>query len=106
MPTSDPQEELLEVAGRLEELSQKATAAEINEPSERLEDAAISIGKVWSGSYLGYHARIYYQDLQSPPPGAYLSPEWGLQSSWPVVGTTGEWVEYDPDEIKKAIYIT
>ena len=44
MPTSDAQEELLEIADRLEELSQKATAAEIKEPLERLEEAATRIG--------------------------------------------------------------
>ncbi len=104
MPTSDTQEELLEVADRLEELSEKATAAEIKEPLERLEEAATSLGKAWSGSYFGYHARIYYKDLQSPPPGAHFSPEWGMKRSWPIVATTGDWVEYDPDEIERAIH--
>ncbi len=104
MTTSDPQEELLEIADRLEEISQKATAAEIKEPLDRLEGAVDSLRKAWSGSYLGYHARIYYKDLQSPPPGAHFSPEWGMEDSSPIVATTGEWIEYDPGEIKKEIY--
>jgi hypothetical protein len=69
MPTSGPQEELLEVAHRLGNLSAKATAAEVKEPLERLEEAATSLGKAWNGSYLGYYARIYYKDLRAPPPG-------------------------------------
>jgi hypothetical protein len=103
MSTSAPHEELLEIADRLEDLSQQATAAEVKEPLERLEEAATSLGKVWSGSYLGYHARIYYKDLKSPPPGAHFSPEWGMEDSYPIVATTGDGVEYNPDEIERMI---
>ena len=77
--------------------------AEVKEPLERLEEAATSVGKAWSGSYFGYHARISYQGLQSPPPGAHFSPAWGMQDSWPSVATTGDWIEYGPDEIERAI---
>lgn len=103
MPMSNPHEELLQIADQLEYLSQNATAAEVKEPLEQLEEAATSIGKAWSGSCLGYHARIYYQDLQSPPPGAHFSPEWGMQDSWPIKATTGNWIEYNPDEIESVI---
>lgn len=103
MPTSDLSEELLEVAERLGPLLQRAAVPEILEPLEQLEKAANSIGKAWSGSFLGYHARIYYRDFQSPPPGAHFSPEWGMQDSWFDEGTTGDWVEYDPEEVETAI---
>ena len=40
MPTSDPHDELLEIADRLTDLSEKASASEVKEPLERLEEAA------------------------------------------------------------------
>ena len=103
MPTSDPHDELLEIADRLTDLSEKASASEVKEPLERLEEAVTRVGKAWSGSCLGYHARIYYKDLKPPPPGDHFSPEWGLKESWPIEDTTGIWVEYDPDHVETAI---
>ncbi len=54
-----------------------------------------SIGKAeaaWSGSWLGYHSRVYYKGLNPPPGSAKFSHEWGLLED----GThgrvsTGEW---------------
>ena len=102
MSISDHHEELLELADRLEEPTQKAIAPEVKEPIERLADVATRVGKAWSGSCLGYHARVYYKDLIPPPPGDHFSPEWGLEESFSV-GTTGDWLEYDPDEIERRI---
>jgi hypothetical protein len=39
--------------------------------------------RAWSGSNLGYHATIYYVDLQPAPPDAQFSPEWGLMAAGP-----------------------
>ncbi len=103
MPTGDHHDELLEIADRLSDLSQKATASEVKGLLERLEEAATRLGKAWSGSCLGYHARIYYKDLKPPPPGAHFSPEWGLKESWPIQDTTGDWIEYDPAHVERAI---
>ncbi len=103
VPTRDPQEELLEIADQLASLLERSTAPEVREPLKRLEEAANRVGKAWSGSFLGYHARIYYKDLNLPPPGAHFSPEWGMQDSWPIVATQGDWVEYDPDEVEEKI---
>jgi len=103
MPTGDPHDELLEIADRLTDLSQKATASDVRGPLERLEEAATRVGKAWSGSCLGYHARVYYKDLKPPPPGAHFSPEWGLEESYPIEDTTGDWVEYDPEHVETAI---
>jgi hypothetical protein len=103
LSTIEPHEELLEIADRLEKLSQAAMVPEIKDALERVEDAASTIGKAWSGSCLGYHARIYFRSLEPPPPGAHFSPEWGMEDSWPINATTGDWVEYDPDAIKTTI---
>ena len=71
-----------------------------------LRQAAEEAGKAWSGSWLGYHANIYYSDLQAPPPGAHFSPEWGLKRmAFVSDASTGDWVEYDPDQVSKVIYV-
>lgn len=101
--TSEFHEELLEIADRLDEVAKRADAPEIKEPLQRLEEAATTVGKAWSGSALGYHARIYYRGLKPPPPGDHFSQEWGMQNSWPIEATTGDWVEHDPEDIERRI---
>lgn len=68
----------------------------------RLEDAAVKIGRAFSGSWQGYHSRVYYNGLQPPPPGANFSQEWGLYAGY---GKRGDWREFDAEEVKSAIYL-
>jgi len=96
--------ELLGIADHREQQAQEAESSDVREPLKRLEEAATAIGKAWSGSWLGYHARVYYHDLQPPPPGAHFSQEWGLMDSWPIEATAGDWQEFDVDGVEKAIY--
>lgn len=101
--TTEFHKELLEIAARLDDVAKRAGAPEIADPLRRFEESATHVGKAWSGSALGYHARIYYRDLKPPPPGHHFSPEWGMQDSWPIGATTGDWVEHDPDDIERTI---
>ena len=77
---------------------------------DALEKAANTIGKSWSGSWLGYHSRVYYADFQHPPPGAVFSQEWGFKfQRRPGVGSfgmgpSGDWIEYDFDEVVQLIH--
>ena len=100
MPRSE--DELLEIADQMDKLATRGQHPEIQQSLDRLQEAAERVGKAWSGSFLGYHANVYYLDLVSPPPGAHFSQEWGLMQSFPS-GTAGEWVELNPDELKAAI---
>jgi len=70
-------------------------------PLKRLSDAAQKFSKAWSGSNFGYHSCIYYKDFQPPPPGAHFSAEWGFLGRFQ--GTTGEWVEFQRDEVQAAM---
>lgn len=88
--------ELLEIADRLEQWAKKGESSDVKEPLERLKEAATAIGKAWSGSWLGYQARVYYRNLEPPPPGDHFSQEWGRSSA--------NWQEFDGDELEKAIY--
>jgi predicted nucleotide-binding protein len=67
-----------------------------------LEEAANEVGRAWSGSWLGYHSRVYYKGLLPAPPGAHFSSEWGLRETFSP-GTSGHWQEYDFEEVRAAI---
>lgn len=68
----------------------------------RLAEVANEIGKAWSGSWLGYHSRVYYGSFQVPPPGAAFSQEWGLQEAFSR-GSRGDWGEYRFDDVVEGI---
>ncbi|MHB8843944.1 MAG: TIR domain-containing protein [Nitrospirota bacterium] len=59
------------------------------------------ISKSFSGSCIGYHARIYYRQFQTPQPGDHFSVEWGFMQrlSNP---TSQNWVEYTEETVRKA----
>lgn len=69
---------------------------------DRLTEAANEIGRAWSGSWLGYHSRVYYADFQVPPPGAAFSQEWGFQDAFSM-GSRGDWREYRFDDVVELI---
>jgi predicted nucleotide-binding protein len=53
----------------------------------------MKVGAAWSGSAIGYHARVYYEGFDEPPPGAHFSSEWGFQDAFSNP-TAGYWREY------------
>lgn len=96
--------ELLELADQLES-SVKDFQMAHNETLKTLEDAATEVHKSWSGSNLGYHAHVYYENLASRPAGAQFSAEWGLEDmSFTSLGTVGSWHEYPSELVKSKIY--
>jgi predicted nucleotide-binding protein len=101
---SELHEELLEIAEKLEVQSLKAEDSTFKEPLDLLENAANTLGKAWSGSWLGYQASVYYNDLQTPPPGAHFSQEWGLMDRFGIQGTTGDWREFRTEDLEKGIH--
>jgi predicted nucleotide-binding protein len=96
-------DELFKVAERLESQSNVLKTAELNEALQRLADSAGLAGKAWSGSWLGYHSRVYYEDLAEPPPGARFSQEWGMMDTFANRNTVGNWKEYRFDDVVSAI---
>jgi len=92
--------EMFSLADALDRMSTKLD----DEHLERLIDAAKEVGKSWSGSWLGYHSRVYYKDLKPVPPGARFSKEYGLMDTRFIRATTGEWVEYSFDDVVDAIH--
>ena len=100
---AEPHDELLEIADRMHRLIERSRQLDVQEPLGVLENAANEVGKSWSGSWLGYHAHVYYEDLQPRPPGAHFSQETGLRDQF-LSETTGAWVEFDAEYVEAAIH--
>lgn len=95
-------QELIDISEELELFITEATSLETVSELNALKARAQEVGRAWSGSWIGYHANVYYKDLQPPPPGAYFSSEWGFYNA--LVGrTTGEWSEHNPNEVTRTI---
>ena len=95
-------EELEQVVGRLEKLAQRGDSDEIRDPLSAQQESAERVGMSASGSWLGYHALVYYDGFKRPPPDAHFDHQWGLMDA---VGsrTRGSWRRYDYDTVVDAI---
>lgn len=96
---------------RLDDIAEKLLAAEnplkdeaTVEVLNSVDEAVETIGAAWSGSWLGHHARIYYEGLQEPPPGAHFSKEWGLEGGLGGYGSTGRWGEFRRQDVIDATW--
>lgn len=97
-------DELFALAETLKKSADVANSDEIAVPLRALEDAARTVGRSFSGSWQGYHSRVYYADLLPPPPGAHFSQEWGLMDNYgSSLGSRGDWREYDAEDVKTHI---
>lgn len=97
-------EELFEIARQLEVTAALSDAKNVSEPLKSLADAANETKKSFSGSWLGYHSRVYYDGLQPAPAGANFSQEWGLDDlSFTGLGSRGDWREYQFDAVVRYI---
>lgn len=59
------------------------------------------IATAFSGSFLGYHANVYYKGFQTPLPGDHFSSEWGFMGVFESA-TSPNWVEYPTDTVTEA----
>lgn len=96
-------EELFQIAAELEEQAAKLEGSSWAESLGALEAAAKQLDASASGSWLGYHAHVYYKGLEPAPPGAHFSQEWGLMDTFGIMGSSGDWCEYDPKAVRAAI---
>lgn len=94
--------ELLEIVERLNTAQAEFDTPDVETILKKLEDTIASVAKSSSGSWLGYHARVYYGGFSIPPPGAHFSQEWGLMGV--MMGTTGDWREYKEDDVRYEIH--
>lgn len=90
----------------VEPLSAAASAIDrddVAQPLSALRAAVAEVSRSFSGSWMGYHSRVYYEGFQIPPPGAHFSQEWGLMATYGSLGSAGEWREYPFDEVKQYV---
>ena len=87
---------------RLQQVYNLSTEAGAQKVIENLESAATELGRAWSGSPIGYHSRVYYEDLNPPPPTAFFDIEWGLMESMIASRTAGDWRVFRKEEIEHA----
>ena len=95
--------ELFELSSRLENVMPLLEDEQVLGPLDAIEDAVKTVEPSFSGSWQGYHANVYYEDFQRPPPGAHFSQEWGLMDAYSDQASRGSWIECDPDEVRSYI---
>lgn len=96
-----PCEELFALAEKLSAAHVLSEEVEAVASLDALEDAAELVAKSFSGSWQGYHARIYYEGFKPPPVGSHFS-EWGLMDTYMNI-TKGDWSEYDIEHVLRHI---
>ena len=97
-------DQLADLADSLDRMTASGKVSSIQKSILSLEKSAKDVGKAWSGSPLGYHSTIYYDGLKTPPPDALFDPEWGLMDAYFSNRTCGNWIKFNPDEVRVAIY--
>jgi hypothetical protein len=65
---------------------------------ESLRDACNVIEQAWSGSYIGWHGKMYFDDFQKPLHHQRFSGEWGA-----IHGMPDGWEEKDADQVRAKI---
>jgi predicted nucleotide-binding protein len=97
-------EELFGMANQLEAAAETGNTEDIEQPLSALKDAAHQVERAFSGSWLGYHSRVYYEGFAPPPPGANFSQEWGLKDmDLTDLGSRGAWREYKYEDVEAHI---
>lgn len=96
-------DELFTIADRLKVLAEMLDDDKISQPLQQLEERANRVGRAWSGSWLGYHSRVYYGGFADPPPGARFSKEWGMMKLEFSQETVGNWKEHRFDDVLSSI---
>ncbi|KYZ72871.1 TIR domain-containing protein [Klebsiella quasipneumoniae] len=91
-------QQIVKIADRLVEHSSKKFPKLL-----KIEEVALAVEKSWSGSWLGYQSRVYYNGFKTPPPGAHFSMTWGMGGGY-LSETKGDWVEYLFEAVTDYIY--
>ncbi len=97
-------EELFQLVEPLSAAASGSEREDVSKPISALREAVTEVGRSFSGSWLGYHSRVYYENFQTPPPGEHFSQEWGLMDTHASLGSIGSWREYPAEDVQQHIY--
>jgi predicted nucleotide-binding protein len=96
--TIKPQTELLDARRRLLEFADTYDATPETAVLNAIWKHATEIGKSASGSWLGYHANVYYKDFRPPPAGVHFSIDHGTGGTY-FAAADPNWVEHTGQEV-------
>jgi predicted nucleotide-binding protein len=94
-------DQMSEVAGRCKGLV--SGYSEMESKCDAIEYACVEAGETFSGSYLGYHSRVYYEDFELPPSDAFFDVEGGLLHEIHGSNTRGKWIKYSKEQVVRSI---
>src|ERR1700722_8210525 len=100
--SKSPSDELREIAEKLQSSQKTFGTPTLQRPVTAIVQSALAIGKAWSGSWIGFESRIYYDGLSPTPPGCYF--QGGHSPLNSMMNSAGQWVEYSADAIEGEIY--
>jgi predicted nucleotide-binding protein len=95
---NNPETELLDGQRRLLAFAESYDAAPETTALNAIWQRARELGKSASGSWLGYHANVYYKDFQPPPAGVHLDIDNGTGGTY-FAGPDPNWVERTSEEV-------
>ena len=91
-------QDLLLIADGLCRIVERGRQPDFQAALERVESAVGIAEGAWSGSWLGYHANVYYSGLRTPPEGVRFDPEIGLSDTFTGQATSA-WKEHHPESV-------
>lgn len=94
----DPTDELIAIAEKTASALAAVNNSQIQNTFKAILDACNRAERAWSGSNIGYHANVYYRELDPPPPNDHFSPEWGLMDRFSN-RSTHLWEACDPQSV-------
>lgn len=98
-------DELISLAEKLEKAEEPIRAPAANMSLGALEKGIRIAEAAWSGSWLGYHARVYHEEMEPPPAGTSFRTEWGLITGEGVdQPSTGKWNKYRREDVVRFIW--
>jgi predicted nucleotide-binding protein len=92
-------DELLQIAESLRPHAETLEDQPVKTAIDGIHQAFQKLNNAFSGSWLGYHSRLYYCDFESPPSSDPFNKEWGLIDRIGGRSPTG-WTEYNRDEVR------
>jgi predicted nucleotide-binding protein len=95
-------DDLMRAARKCERVARTSKNDTVVAVRERIQDQVKVAHRAWSGSWIGYHARVYIAGFDAPQPGERFDREWGSVSV-SSNETQGRWVVVDEEDAKDEI---
>ena len=95
---ANAENELLDARQRLLAFAEVYDSAPDTKALNAIWESANEIGKSASGSWLGYHANVYYAGFKPPPAGVHFDVDNGTAGTY-FSGPDPSWIEHTGQEV-------